>query len=70
VNEHGIDAYCFEEDDILQKPVNDLILLHRRAAIFDDESLPAKSLNVRKRLDEALSSRFRSHGHSHVIRRG
>jgi hypothetical protein len=60
MDQHGIDADGFQKHDISKKPVNDLILLHRGAAIFDHEGLPTKSLNVRKRLDETFSSRFRS----------
>ena len=48
VNEHGIDADRFQEHDVPEKAVNDLILLHRGTAILDDEGLAAKPLNVRE----------------------
>ena len=56
VDEHGIDADRFEKDDIAQEPLDDLLILHRAAAVFDDEKLAAKFLDVGQRLDERFGA--------------
>ena len=39
VNEHGIDADGLEENDVAQEALDDMLVLHGAAAIFDDEEL-------------------------------
>ena len=39
VDQHRVDADGFEEDDIAQKTLDDVLVFHRAAAVFDDEKL-------------------------------
>ena len=45
VDEHGVDAHGFEKDDIAQKALDDLLILHGTAAVFDDEKFAAEFLD-------------------------
>ena len=56
VNEHGIDADGFEEDDVAQEAFDDLLVLHGAAAVFDDEERAAKFLDIGQRFDEGFGA--------------
>jgi hypothetical protein len=58
VNKHGIDADRLEKNDIAQEFIDDLVVLHRGAAILDHEGLAAIFLDVGQRLDEAFGADF------------
>ena len=68
VNKHGVDANRLEKNDIAEEFIDDLFVLHRGAAILDDEGLAAIFLNVGKRLDEAFGTGFGC-GEHEIIRR-
>ena len=68
VNKHGIDADRLQKNDIAQEFINDLVVLHRGAAILDDEGLAAIFLDVGQRLDEAFGAGFGC-GEHEIIRR-
>ncbi len=63
VDEHGIDADGFEEDDIAQEALDDVFVLHGAAAVFDDEELAAKFLDEGQRLDEGFGADGGELGH-------
>src|SRR4029077_15061868 len=65
VNEHRIDANGFQEHEIPEKAIHDLVLLHRRPAILQYENLAAKPLDVGKGLDEAFGSSLGSQWNAH-----
>ena len=58
MDEHGIDTYRLEKNDIAQEIIDDLLVFHRGAAVFDDEGLAAIFLDVGQRLDEAFGAGF------------
>jgi hypothetical protein len=53
-----VDAHRFQKHNVAQKPVNNMLFLHRRAAILDDKSAAPEFLDIWQGLDKALSMRF------------
>jgi hypothetical protein len=50
MNQDRVNPYSFEKNDITQQALNQVIVLHRAAAVFDDKRLASKSLDKRQRL--------------------
>ena len=63
VDDDGIDANCFEEDDVAQQAVHHGVILHRAAAVFDHEELAAELLDVGQGFDEGLDAGLDADGH-------
>ena len=56
VDEHGVDADRLEENHVAQHALDDLLVLHRAAAVLDDDGFSAVLLDVRKRFDQRLGA--------------
>lgn len=52
VDEDGVDASDFEEEDVAHEVGDELFVFHDRAADFDEEGLGAEALEVGEGLDE------------------
>src|SRR2546423_3322117 len=54
MHDHGIDPDRFEENDLARDPMTFRRIgrIHEAAAVFKDEELAAKSLNVRQRFEQ------------------
>src|SRR5262245_15971319 len=57
MHDHGTDADEPEEQHVLGELLLEAGLLHRRAAVLDDERLALERADVRQRRDEDLGSR-------------
>jgi hypothetical protein len=56
VDEHRIYPDRLKKDDIAQEPLDDILIVHRAAAILNDEQFASEALNEWKRLDERLGA--------------
>ena len=54
MDQYWINTDCFKEDDITQQTLNQVIVLHRAATIFDDKRLAAEFLDKGKRFQKGL----------------
>ena len=64
MNNHGIYPHSFEENHVAHRTLDEMVIFHRAAAVFDDERLPAEKLDERERFDEkfrTLQFRFEAH---------
>jgi hypothetical protein len=63
VDEHGVDAHRLQEDHVAQESLDHVVVVHRAAAILDDEELSAEFLDERERLDQGFGACERRSGH-------
>ena len=52
VDDHRVDADRFQKDHVVQGALDEVLVLHRAAAVLDDERLVAELLDERQRIQE------------------
>jgi hypothetical protein len=56
MDEHRIDPNSLEKDNVSEETLDNVFVVHRRAAIFNNKKMAAEFLDERKRLNEEFQT--------------